>query len=204
MTVYGYRQSRNRSFQGDLVISHRPGMWQWRLRIIRSYTAMHSFAAMRGVRITTDYCGTSAAWRVRRMGSSLAGGALGCSARLCAGRCRVCGVRCAAGGPSFRGAELYVASGGAEHGLASRAIRLAAEGFAADGQCPLDIRGADAIVGHEPDQVRAVCSAEQSLLPARGHEPGCVHVLQPDVHDVRLDPAEVAVNPGYLGQALGQ
>ena len=47
-------------------------------------------------------------------------------------------------------------------------------------------------------------TAEQSLLPARGHEPGCVHVRQPDVHDVRLDPAEVAVNPGDLGQALGQ
>src|SRR6516165_6179415 len=102
------------------------------------------------------------------------------------------------------GPELYVASDGAEYGPAARAIQLAAEGFAADGQCPLDIRGADAVVGHESDQVRAVCSAEQSLLAARSQEPGCVHVLQPEVHDVRLDPAEVAVNPGYLGQALGQ
>ena len=50
-------------------------------------------AAYRGVRATTDYWGTSAAWRIRRMGSSLAGGALGCSARLRADRCRVCGVR---------------------------------------------------------------------------------------------------------------
>ena len=58
---------------------------------------------------------------------------------------------CAAGGLSFRGAELYVASGGAEDDPASRALRLAAQGFAADGQCPLDIRGADAIVGHESD-----------------------------------------------------
>src|SRR6516162_3533773 len=109
----------------------------------------------------------------------------------------------AAGGSSFRGAELYVASDGADT-VWPRAIQLAAEGFAADGQCPLDIRGADAVVGHESDQVRAVCSAEQSPLAARGHEPGCVHVLQPEVHDVRLDPAEIAVNPGYLGQALGQ
>ena len=101
---------------------------------------------MRDVRTTTGYRGTSAGWRVRRMGSSLAAGALGCGARLRADRCRVCG-----GGPSFRGAELYVASGGAEDDPASRALRLAAQGFAADGQCPLDIRGADAIVGHESD-----------------------------------------------------
>jgi hypothetical protein len=47
----------------------------------------------KGVRTTTDYWGTSAAWRVRRMGSSLAGGALKCSARLRADRCRVWGVQ---------------------------------------------------------------------------------------------------------------
>ena len=39
---------------------------------------------------------------------------------LAVAACVVCGGR-----TSFRGAELYVASGGAEHGLASRAIRLA-------------------------------------------------------------------------------
>jgi hypothetical protein len=81
---------------------------------------MSAHAATRGVRTTTDYWGTSAAWRVRRMGSSLAGGALGCSARLRADRvrCAVCGGR-----TSFRRAELFVASGGAEHGPASRAIQ---------------------------------------------------------------------------------
>src|ERR1700747_3711923 len=44
-----------------------------------------------GVRTTTDYWGTSAAWRIRRMDSSLAGGALGCSARLRADRLRAVG-----------------------------------------------------------------------------------------------------------------
>jgi GrpB-like predicted nucleotidyltransferase (UPF0157 family) len=87
---------------------------------------------------------------------------------------------------------------------ARREYVLGAEGFAADSQCPPDIRGVDAVVGHESDPVRAGCSAQQPLVGACGQEAGCGHGLQPEVHDVRLDPAKVAVDPGHLGQALGQ
>src|SRR5262249_10132986 len=64
--------------------------------------------------------------------------------------------------------------------------------------------GLSSMPGNDPHQARAVRPAGQSLLAARGCEPGCVHVLQREVDDVRLDPAEVAVDPGSLGQAPGQ
>ena len=81
----------------------------------------------------------------------------------------------------------------------SRARSLAAEGFTADNQRLPDIRGADAVVGHEANQVRAVFSAKHPLVGARGEEVGRVYVLQPEIHDVCLDPAEVAVDLRHLG-----
>ena len=71
--------------------------------------------AVRLKKTIMDYWGTSAAWRIRRMGTSPAGGALGCSARLRADRCHACGGR-----TIFPRAELDVASGGAEYGPAAR------------------------------------------------------------------------------------
>src|SRR6266850_5241383 len=52
----------------------------------------------------------------------------------------------------------------------SRAGSLAAEGLTADTQRLPDIRRANAVVGHEANQVRAVFSAEQPVVGARGQE----------------------------------
>src|ERR1051325_3549828 len=71
---------------------------------------------------------------------------------------------------------------------------LAAEGVTADNQRLPDVRGADAGMGHEANQVRAVFSAEQPLIRASGEEVGRVHVLQPEIRDVALDTAEVTVD----------
>jgi hypothetical protein len=73
---------------------------------------------MRGVRTTTDCWARPSrggsvewaqAWLAGRLDAAHA-------SALTVAACAVCGVRCAAGGPSFRGAELYVASDGAEYG----------------------------------------------------------------------------------------